>query len=149
MKLFIKEKCNVSETEVEIRCNTRDSEVDNIIYGIKNSCDFLIAEKENGDISQISIPRILYFEAMERHVFAYLEKDVLKVKRTLYEIEEAYSQMYFVRISKSLIVNIRAIDCIRPEEGRRVKLLLKNGEWLIVSKNYVSALKQAIGMKGV
>ena len=39
------------------------------------------------------------------------------------------------------------ITNIRPEEGRRVRIELRNQESLIVSKNYVSDLKKAIGMK--
>lgn len=149
MKLFLKEKCNVNETEVEIRCVKRNSEVDSIIKGIKDAGTTLIGEKENGDVLQISVKDILYFEAVDRHVYAYLKNEVLRVKSTLYDIELSYQELFFVRISKSFIVNIRDINCIRPEDGRRVRLLLSNGEWLIVSKNYVSTLKKAIGMKGV
>ena len=54
---------------------------------------------------------------------------------------------HFVRISKSVVVNLRMITNIRPEEGRRVRIEMKNQEYLIVSKNYVSDLKKALGMK--
>lgn len=149
VKLFLKEKCQVDETEVEIRCVKRDSEVDNIIKSIKDAGATLIGEKENGDILQISVKEVLYFEAVDRHVYAYLKNEVLRVRSTLYDIEQNYHELFFVRISKSLIVNIRGITGIRPEDGRRVRLLLSNNEWIVVSKNYVSSLKKAIGMKGV
>ena len=147
MKLFVKEKCDVKETEVEIRCRTRDREVDDLIAGLRSAADTIIGEKENGDFSQVPVVRILYFEAIEGRVFAYLERDVLKIRSTLYEVEEAYRQNYFVRISKSTVVNLRTIKNMRPEEGRRVRLELMNEEYLIVSKNYVGGLKKALGMK--
>lgn len=34
MKLFVKEHCDVDETEVLIRCQKHDNEVENIITGI-------------------------------------------------------------------------------------------------------------------
>ena len=143
MKLFVKEKCEVKETEVEIRCRTRDREVDALIAGIKNAASFLVGEKENG----VPVARIFYFEAIEGKVFAYLEKDLIKIRSTLYEVESTYQSNHFVRISKSVVVNLRMITNIRPEEGRRVRIEMKNQEYLIVSKNYVSNLKKALGMK--
>lgn len=147
MKLFVKEKCEVKETEVEIRCRTRDREVDALIAGIKNAASFLVGEKENGDLCQVPVARIFYFEAIEGKVFAYLEKEIVKIRSALYEVESTYQSNHFVRISKSAVVNLRMITNIRPEEGRRVRIELRNQESLIVSKNYVSDLKKAIGMK--
>ena len=147
MKLFVKEKCDVKETEVEIRCRIRDREVDDLITGIKNATNTIIGEKENGDLCQVPVIRILYFEAIDGRVFAYLDKEIVRIKSTLYEVEESYSNNYFVRISKSAVVNLRTITNIRPEEGRRVRIELKNNESLIVSKNYVGSLKKALGMK--
>ena len=147
MKLFVKEKCEVKETEVEIRCRTRDREVDALIAGIKNAASFLVGEKENGNLCQVPVARIFYFEAIEGKVFAYLEKDLIKIRSTLYEVESTYQSNHFVRISKSVVVNLRMITNIRPEEGRRVRIEMKNQEYLIVSKNYVSNLKKALGMK--
>ena len=147
MKLFVKEKCDVKETEVEIRCRTRDREVDDLIAGLRSATNTIIGEKENGDVCQVPVVRILYFEAIEGKVFAYLEQEVIKIKSTLYEIEDAYKANYFVRISKSTVVNLRMIKNMRPEEGRRVRIELKNNEYLIVSKNYVGDLKKALGMK--
>ena len=147
MKLFVKEKCDVKETEVEIRCRIRDREVDDLIAGLRSATNTIIGEKENGDTCQVPVARILYFEAIEGRVFAYLEREVVKIKHTLYEVEETYRHNYFVRISKSTVVNLRTITNMRPEEGRRVKLELMNKEYLIASKNYVSGLKKALGMK--
>lgn len=66
----------------------------------------------------------------------------------LYEIEMICDQRCFLRISKSVVVNLRYIQKIQTEEGRRLKLLLKNGEWLMVSRMYVNDLKIRLGMKG-
>lgn len=148
MKLIIKEKAAVKETEVEIRCVTRDNEVENIVQGIKSASSLIVAKKENGDFCQLRPSQILYFEALERLVYAYLDNEIVTVKKNLYELEEELSSLYFIRISKSTIVNVRAIKNIRPEDGRRIRLQLRNGEWTIVSKNYVSSLKKMIGMKG-
>ena len=148
MKLFLREIPTVSETEVEVRFRERDSEVENIIRAISSSGDVIYGIDDKGDTEMIYISQILYIEAVDKDVFAYRAEGVYRIRKTLYELEDDLKDKLFVRISKSTIVNIKAIKTISPEDFRRVKLLLKNGEYLIVSRSYANNFKSAIGMKG-
>ena len=148
MKLFLREIPTLSETEVEIRFRERDSEVDNLVRAISSSDDALAGINEKGDTEMIYISQILYIEAVDKDVFAYRAEGVYRIRKTLYELEDDLKEKLFVRISKSTIVNIKAVKSIAPEDFRRVKLLLRNGEYLIVSRSYANGFKQAIGMKG-
>ena len=148
MKLFLREIPEISETEVEIRYRERDNEVDNLVSVIRSSTDALPGINEKGDMEMIYISQILYIEAVDRDVFVYKAEGVYKIRKTLYELEDDLREKFFVRISKSTIVNIKAVRSAAPEDFRRIKLLLKNGEYLIVSRNYANDFKTAIGMKG-
>jgi len=147
LKIFVKDKMNLSETEVEIRCKERNTEVEAVLESIKIASDSIMGEKENGDMEPVRISRVLYFEAVDRNVFAYTVDDFFRVRRTLYDLEDYLIQKHFVRISKSTIVNLKAVKSVAPEDGRRLKLLLRNGEWVVVSRNYVNDFKTGIGMK--
>ena len=148
MKLFLREIPTVSETEVEVRFRERDSEVENIVRAISSSGDVIYGIDDKGDTEMIYISQILYIEAVDKDVFAYRAEGVYRIRKTLYELEDDLKEKLFVRISKSTIVNIKAVKSIAPEDFRRVKLLLKNGEYLIVSRSYANGFKSAIGMKG-
>ncbi|MBO6193793.1 MAG: LytTR family transcriptional regulator [Clostridiales bacterium] len=148
MKLFLKKCPGISEPEVEIRYSERTEAIDNLVRAVNQSSDTIFGIKENGDREMIYITGILYFEAVDRDVFAYRAQGVYRVRSTLYELEEELRDRFFVRISKSVIVNIKAVSSISPEDSRRVKLRLNNGEYLIVSRGYVSDFREAIGMKG-
>lgn len=148
MKLFLRENPKISETEVEIRYRERDREVENLISTINSSSDVLAGINDKGDTEMIYISQILYFEAVDRDVFAYRANGVYKIRKTLYELEDDLKAKFFVRISKSTIVNIKAVRSVAPEDFRRIKLLLKNGEYLMVSRSYASDFKTAIGMNG-
>lgn len=148
MKLLLKQSPDIGETEVEIRYRERSGEVENLINVISHSSDTLTGIKENGDMEPIYITDIYYIEAVDRDVFAYKAKSVYRLRKTLYELEEDLRGKHFVRISKSTIVNIKAVRSISPEDSRRVKLLLNNDEYLVVSRSYVNDFKKAIGMKG-
>lgn len=148
MKLFLREIPMLSETEVEIRFRERDREVDNLVRTINLSGDALYGINEKGDTEMVYVSQILYIEAVDRDVFAYKASGVYRIRNTLYELEDDLKEKLFVRISKSTIVNIKAIRSIAPEDFRRIKLLLSNGEYLVVSRSYANGFKSAIGMKG-
>lgn len=148
MKLLLKKSLEIGETEVEIRYRERTCEIENLIRVIRQSSDTLTGIKENGDMELIYVSDIYYIEAVDRDVFAYRAKSVYRLRKTLYELEEDLHDKYFVRISKSTIVNIKAVNSIAPEDSRRVKLKLNNGEYLVVSRSYVNNFKKAIGMNG-
>lgn len=147
MKLFLRENKELRETEVEIRYRIRDEEVDAVISAVNSSSDVIIGIKDNGDSERLYVAKILYFEAVDRYVFAYAKAGVYRVRKTLYDIEDSLKNRSFVRISRSTVVNISAVQTISPEDSRRVRLCLKNGEYLIVARSYVNDFKAAIGMK--
>ena len=148
MKLFVKEKADIPETEVHIWCEKKDQEVMNIINSIQSVGQTIPGKKENGDTVPLSMHQILYFEAVDKKVFACQQDDIYEIGHKLYEIEVICNSRRFLRISKSVIVNLNCIKKIQAEEGRRLKLLLKNDEWLMVSRMYVNDLKIRLGMKG-
>jgi DNA-binding LytR/AlgR family response regulator len=148
LKLFVRENQNLAETEVEIRCRERNEEVENLIHAINSASNVIILEKENGDKAPVYLSKVLYFEAVDRNVYACTGSEVYRVRMTMYDIEDLTLKDHFVRISKSVIVNLRAVRKISPDDGRRLKLLLSSGEWVIVSRSYVEGFKQSIGMKG-
>lgn len=148
MKLFVKEKSDIQETEVHILCEKRNQEVENIINSVQALQHTMLGKKENGDTISLTMNEILYFEAVEKKVFACLPHEVYEIGYKLYEIETVCDQKWFLRISKSVVVNLHCIKRIQTEEGRRLKVLLKNNEWLMVSRLYVNDLKIRLGMKG-
>lgn len=52
----------------------------------------------------------------------------------------------FVRVSKSVILNVNKIKSLAPAFGGRYEALLKNGEKIIISRQYVSSLKEVLGV---
>ena len=144
MKLFLRQCPEIEQTEVEIRYRERTREIDDLINMVNRTSDTITGIKENGDSEIIRVAGILYIEAVDRDVFAYTASGVFRLRKTLYELEDL---PFFVRISKSTIVNIKVVRSIAPEDSRRIKLLLMSGEYLLVSRSYVKDFKTAIGMK--
>ena len=53
-----------------------------------------------------NLESVFYFEAVDERIFAYTEEKVFEMKIRLYELENAYSERFFVRCSKSFVFNL-------------------------------------------
>ena len=105
----------------------------------------------NGEIIDLLIDDILYFEVQQHSVTVYVKKDKYgKIIReysfyaTLGELEQKMDSFGFLRIHKSFLVNMRHIRTLRCREAHLI-----NGTVLRVSeKNYSDNKKKYLLWKG-
>jgi two-component system, LytTR family, response regulator len=109
--------------------------------------NILVARKD-GAFHPLRIDRIRYFEADGNTVYCYAEGQRYEAQGKLYELESRLQGGTFLRIHKSLIVNVAWIRDILPGFGGRLILRLKESATeLEVSRNYVGDFKAFLGMK--
>ncbi|MDE7324650.1 MAG: LytTR family transcriptional regulator DNA-binding domain-containing protein [Lachnospiraceae bacterium] len=141
MKLFIEQNDLYTETEIHIKCGIIDTELQRIIDEIQTlTCSFPVSK--DGAVCKLSLENIFYFESVDEKTFVYTQEDVYECGYKLYEIEEKFGRHSFARISKSVIVNIRKIQQIKPQLNGRFEALLDNGEHVIINRHYVGSLKE-------
>lgn len=145
MKITIVEPKDGEEDEIIIRCRHLDKRLMKLIYSIKAGEDKITA-LHNGNYFQVAPEEIYYFEAVDNKVFLYLEKEVYETRRKLYELEELFQGTDFFRASKSCIVNLAKVKSLSPAFHGRFEALMKNGERVIISRQYVPVLKEKIGL---
>jgi DNA-binding LytR/AlgR family response regulator len=93
------------------------------------------------------VSEIYYIESVDKRTYIYLENGVGECVLRLYELEEMLSTAYFLRISKSCIVNIAYVKSITLMINRNLLLTMRNGEKVIVSRRYVKKINEMIGME--
>lgn len=145
MKITIEVPKPGEEDEIIVRCASLDEKMMNLIYSLKSDQDKLTGYVED-KIVKLSPKDIYYFESVDNKVFAYTAKATYEVHKKLYEIEESYSRTDFLRISKSGIVNVSKIAYLKPTLNGRFEATLKNGEKIIISRQYVVNLKEKLGI---
>ena len=145
MKVEIKE--GFPETEVIIQC----SEVTDEIMKMKGLLVHSFSEKlsgvKDGTTYLISKHDILYFESVDNCSFMYTVDAVYEISLKLYEIEKLFGDIGFFRSKKSQILNIAQIEGLRPDFDSRLEVTMKNGEQLIVSRQYARLLKERLGLR--
>lgn len=145
MKITIQDLPDGEEEEIIIRCRGMDEQMMKLIYVLKAGRDKLTVSKED-KLFQILPSSVYYFEAVDNKVFAYLERDVYETKYKLYELEKRLSGTDFFRASKSTIINLSKVESMSPAFNGRFEAYMKNGERLIISRQYVPALKERLGL---
>ncbi|MDL5065442.1 LytTR family DNA-binding domain-containing protein [Clostridioides difficile] len=143
MKVIIETPPDGAEDEIIIRCRNLDDEMIKLIFNIKMQRESLIAYK-NEQLYRINPLDIYYFESIDNHTYLYCKNDVYEFKKKLYQIEEIFSNGDFLRISKSVILNLTKIDSIVPAFNGRFEAILDNGEKTIISRQYVPMLKKKL-----
>lgn len=145
MKITIETPGQGEEDEIIIRCAAIDDGIMELIYALKRGREKLTAYSGK-EIVMLPPKDVYYFESVDNKVFAYCQKEVFEVRKKLYELENDYSGNDFFRISKSTIVNLSKISYLTPAFNGRFEAMLKNGEKLVISRQYVAALKKQLGI---
>lgn len=129
--------------ELEIRCHEITEEIREIVTFVKSRQGQLTGIME-GKQYEVPVMDIHYIEAVDNKVFLYSSKRVFETRQKLYELEEILKEKYFLRVSKSLLLNLMKVKAIKPALNGRFTALLQSGEEIIISRKYVPELKKAL-----
>lgn len=143
MKIKTKQDLSCSEIEVTVKYSKKSREVNRII-ALLQSIDMRIkCDSENAE-RMINVSDIYYIESVDKKTFVYLEKSVYRTDFRLYQLKDKLREYGFVQISKSCILNINALESIKPLFNSRMEAVLKNGERVYINRNYLSEVKEAL-----
>jgi len=143
MKLEIR-KIPESEPEiVEVRYHWITDEIQEIISFVKSRQGQLSAMRD-GKRFEVPVVDLFYAESVDERLFLYTALDSYEIRMKLYELEDLLKNKSFLRVSKSMIVNLMKITSVRPALNGRFSAILKNGEEVIISRKYVPELKKIL-----
>ena len=125
---------SLSQNRVDVYYNEKDSEVSALLTFLEET-QKLIGRKD-GIEKRLLLQEIYYFEAVEKKCFAYLEKQVYQVEANLQTIEEQYGNLGFVRINKSMVLNLLKIDELKACVNMKTQAILENGEVVVINRSY-------------
>lgn len=145
MKLKLVEDKSLKETLVNITYGVFDKRVQKIIDVIEESelqLKGLIDDHEY----VVESNDIYYLETVENKTFLYTESKVLENKEKLYQLEKRLQETSFVRISKSVLLNMNHLESVRPLSNYRLEANLKNDEKLVINRHYIKDVKAYLNL---
>lgn len=146
MKIKVEEQALINDIEIIIYCHKHDKRVQKIIEQLEYTQKKIICKK-NKEIYSLYLSDILYIESIDEKTFVYLQNDVYENAYKLYMLEEQLQHDGFIRISKSLLMNLDALKSVKALLNGKYEATLINGEKLVISRNYVKAFKKVFGIE--
>ena len=143
MKLEIRKIPENEPEMMEIRYHWITDEVREIVSFVK-SRQGQISAMQDGKRFEVPVADLFYAESVDNRVFLYTAAESYETRLKLYELEDMLKEKTFLRISKSMIVNLMKITSVRPALNGRFSAILKNGEEILISRKYVPALKRVL-----
>lgn len=150
MKIRVEIDSQAQTDEVIIRCKSLTDEVAQIQKAVSD----LIAEKKRIVFYKrdaeyyFPLEEILFFETDADGICAHTKDNIYKIHYRLYELEELLPG-YFIRISKSAILNIRKIYAIdRNLSSASIVSFQNTYKKVYVSRRYYKPLKDRLEERG-
>ena len=147
LNLFENEKLNSREEHVDVYFSNMRPVIRQLIDTVNSERPSLSgrpADEDLDDGEEILLdPReIYYLDYVDRKLFAYSEKCVVRIMKTLSECEEMLWNYGFVRVSKSNLINIYKITQLKPDFNMKVYAYFDNGERICVNRSYKKAFDE-------
>lgn len=102
---------------------------------------YLDGKSEDGDV-KIALEDISYIESFGNDIFAYVNSKTISLPNKLYQLAEELEPFGFVRVGKSIIVNVAQVYAIKPILNGKLLLTLNDGKVIEVNRTYVHSFKE-------
>lgn len=143
MKIDMIEDSTLEDINIEIRYPQMNSIVKNLEERINSFNQFIVGE-DDGRKYKINVYDIFYIESVDRRTFIYTKGEVYCSKNKLYMFLQELPKNDFVQISKSCILNINVLKCVKALINSKMEATLINDEKIIISRNYISNIKKIL-----
>lgn len=144
MKIRIETNEQLVEDEILIRC----AELNEDVLELQRQLQSLLKSQATLSVSQgeldyfLKYPEILFMETDGTRVAVHTANQIYFTKQKLYELEEQIP-MYFLRVSKSTILNLKEIRSIRKNITGASEIEFSNShKKTYVSRNYYKVLME-------
>lgn len=144
MKVTLKENKTKNDIEVLIEYPEMSETVNRIEHAIKSVDNLVRCLDDDGKICLVRVSDIFYIESVEKQVFVYTSDKVYRSELLLYQIAGKLYSFGFEQISKSCILNINMLVSVKPIFNSKMEALLENGEKVLISRNFIPAIKKRL-----
>ena len=145
VKIKLETVSDMGETEVVIRCRELDEETERLLSTIRLFANTIIGKNDNKTFI-LKPEDICYFDTQDNKVMLITEESVYETPLKMYEIEEKFKNTGFLRVSRYSIINLRKVSYLEPLFNGRMVAVMKNGDKVVITRLYIQALKNALGM---
>ena len=144
MRVHLEKVNSKEEEEAIIRAASITDEISGAIELLEGESKG-IAVSQDDKVFIIKVSAIYYIESVDKKTFVYTKNACYDCKYRLYELETMLGG-YFMRCSKSMIINLRKVRNVKSQMSGRIDAMLLNDEMIVISRSYVKEVKRRLGI---
>ncbi|MGF3073697.1 LytTR family DNA-binding domain-containing protein [Facklamia sp. P12937] len=146
MKLEIEIDPTFEETLVKVMANSMNRDVELVQSLIESSTMKKIIGFQSDKATLLELNEIIKFYTDNKKVYAQsLESDYL-IRLRMYDLEERFGLMNFIRISQGELINLDYVKRLDLSYKGTIAVELMNNEVLFVSRRSLKKFKEALGI---
>ena len=144
MKVHLEQVKSKEEEEAIIKAVTVTDEITGAIELLEGGSKGIAVIKDD-QVHIIKASAVYYIESVDKKTFVYTKDVCYDCKYRLYELETMLGG-YFMRCSKSLIINLKKVRNVKSQLSGRIDATLINDETVVISRGYVKEVKRRLGI---
>ena len=144
MKVNLEQVKSKEEEEAIIKAVTVTDEITGAIELLEGGSKGIAVIKDD-QVHIIKASAVYYIESVDKKTFVYTKDVCYDCKYRLYELETMLGG-YFMRCSKSLIINLKKVRHVKSQLSGRIDATLINDETVVISRGYVKEVKRRLGI---
>jgi len=144
MKVTVYKDISLTEDYIDLYCQNETNDISDLVSYINTYDDKRIIGSYDKEKHVLNKADIFYFESVDKKCFAYMKEAVYQVEFTLNELEDLLESQAFVRINKSVIINLYKVLSIKSDRNMRTLATLENSEMQVISRHYKSTFNKAL-----
>ena len=144
VEIKIDEKC--AEPKIIVMTNKMTDEIGEIVKRISEQPPFVLSGFKDSEAVVLDPEEIIRIYASNQKVYTVTKNGEYTVRLRIYEIEERFYPLGFVRISNSEIINLKKVKGFDLGFSGTICVNFQNGTTAYVSRRYVAKIKQVLGI---
>lgn len=144
MKVNLEQVKSKEEEEAIIKAVTVTDEITGAIELLEGGSKGIAVIKDD-QVHIIKASAVYYIESVDKKTFVYTKDVCYDCKYRLYELETMLGG-YFMRCSKSMIINLKKVRNVKSQLSGRIDATLINDEIVVISRGYVKEVKRRLGI---
>ena len=144
MKVHLEKVNSKEEEEAVIKAFSITDEITGAIELLEGGSKGIAVSKDE-QVFLIKASAVYYIESVDKKTFVYTKDVCYDCKYRLYELETMLGG-YFMRCSKSMIINLKKVRNVKSQLSGRIDATLINDETVVISRGYVKEVKRRLGI---
>ena len=143
MRLIMHQRQDIESPEVTLEYNELTESVKRVSDFVRTVDKSLLCRKDKDEYS-VPVSDIYYVESVDKKTFVYCKEEVYQSANKLFEVEEMLHGAGFVRVSKSVLLNIETLKSVKNLANSKLEAILSNGEKICVSRKYLKDIREVL-----